>query len=210
MSRSPTAASPPRSPSPATRAGSSVKEPRTSPAWQSLRKGLRKCGCTTTHLGTDRLQIKALQLGLTLVTLVLEDPIDDRVHPLWIIFFKSVSSCALVFCVLIIAIYCTSLYERVGKDRVKQLDFCILLLVGILLLLTSYMFFENYEGESDHTTVFVLGLLAGIVFLVDAIIMCCKCLDDRLQTGREQEMQQENTKRPSKPAEDQPQETQPV
>ncbi|XP_060104817.1 CKLF-like MARVEL transmembrane domain-containing protein 6 [Heteronotia binoei] len=184
--------------------GSSVYEPTTSPAEQSPHKGLRYCGCTAAHLGPVRLFLKALQLGLSFLAFVLEEIIDVCTSCGGLYFFEFVSCCAFLLCIPILAMYCTSLYERVGKDQVKQLDFWIVAVMGFVFLLASIIFSATNDRTSIEVAAIVFGFFASIAFIADFVKMCLQGPHARKET------QQENTNRPLNPAENQPLNNQPV
>ncbi|KAL8165442.1 UNVERIFIED_CONTAM: hypothetical protein K2H54_045112 [Gekko kuhli] len=214
--------------------GGSVYEPTTSPAEQLPRKGLRYCGCTAAHLGPLRLLLKALQLpmflypvypliashllrsdlfrtpwvekgkGLSFLAFVLEEVIEVCTRCGGLYFFEFVSCCAFLLCIPILAIYCTSLYERVGKDQVKQLDFWIVAVTGPFFFIASIVFASTSDRTSVEVAAIVFGFFASIMFLADAVMMCFKGPHARKET------QQENTDRPLNPAENQPLNNQPV
>lgn len=179
--------------------GSSVKKPRTSPARQSPCKRLRKCGCTTAHLGPVRLPLKALQLGLSLTAFVLQTVLEDCADSWGLQVFAFVSSSACLLCLLILAVYCTSLYEKIEKDQLKNLDFWFVTLEGVSFPVTSFLLFQTCDRESDDSAAVVLGLLAGVAFFVDAVMMCGKCLHARIKKARKHKIQQESTKGPLNP-----------
>ncbi|XP_077160881.1 CKLF-like MARVEL transmembrane domain-containing protein 6 isoform X2 [Paroedura picta] len=195
----PAAASAPRSPSsPAMENGGSVYEPTTSPAERPPSKALRSCGCTAARLDGKRLPLKALQLGLSFLAFVLEEVLEVCTSCGGLYFFEFVSCCAFLLCIPVLAMYCTSLYERVGKDQVRQLDFWIVTIMGALFLLASIVFSATSDRTSVEIAAIVFGYFASIAFIVDAFMMFREDLHPK------KEIQQENTSRPLNPAENQP------
>ncbi|XP_015273881.1 PREDICTED: CKLF-like MARVEL transmembrane domain-containing protein 6 [Gekko japonicus] len=142
--------------------------------------------------------------GLSFLAFVLEEVIEVCTSCGGLYFFEFVSCCAFLLCISVLAIYCTSLYERVGKDQVKQLDFWIVAVIGPFFLLASIVFSSTSDRTSVEVAAIVFGFFASITFIVDAVMMYCKGPHARKET------QQENTDRPLNPAENQPLNNQPV
>ncbi|XP_054847808.1 CKLF-like MARVEL transmembrane domain-containing protein 6 [Eublepharis macularius] len=184
--------------------GGSVYSPTTSPAEPAPHKGLRSCGCTAAHLGLSRLALKALQLVLSFLAFVLEEVIEVCTSCGGLYFFEFVSCSAFLLCIPILAMYCTSLHERVGKEQVKQLDFWIVSVLAIFFFLASVVFSATNDRTSIEIAAIVFGYLASITFIVDAVMIF------RRRQDRRKETQQENTARTLNPAENQPLNNQPA
>nr|XP_056713417.1 CKLF-like MARVEL transmembrane domain-containing protein 6 [Euleptes europaea] len=184
--------------------GRPVYEDTTSPAEQPPRKGRRSCGCTAARLGVPRLLLKASQLGLSFLAFVLEEVLEVCTSCGGLYFFEFVSCSAFLLCIPILAMYCTSLYERVGKQQVKQLDFWIVTIVGLLFLLASIVFSATKDGTPVEIAAIVFGFFASFAFIADTVVM----LLDRCRARNE--TPQENPVRLPSEAEHQPLNNQPA
>ncbi|XP_042328108.1 CKLF-like MARVEL transmembrane domain-containing protein 6, partial [Sceloporus undulatus] len=161
-------------------------------------KGTLLGGCTTARLGPWRLLLKAAQLGLSFLAFVLEEVVTECTRCSGLYFFEFVSCSAFLLCIPILVIYCTSLYEKTGKEKLEQLDFWVTLIVGLIFLLASIVFSATSDKTAVETVALIFGYLASFAFLVDAGLMFRKKRKTR------QERQPENTANTINATENQP------
>ncbi|XP_063160007.1 CKLF-like MARVEL transmembrane domain-containing protein 6 [Candoia aspera] len=172
-----------------------VYEDTTVPTEQS--KGPCWGHLTTSHLGRWRLCLKISQLVLSFIAFVLEEIVTNCSSCAGLYIFEFVSCSAFLLSISILVVYCSSLYEKTGKEKVACLDFIVVLLVGSIFLLASITF----SGTSDKTPIenaaIAFGFFASIAFLVDGVQMIKK-------RWVRNERQLESTTNPSNPPENQP------
>ncbi|XP_061442753.1 CKLF-like MARVEL transmembrane domain-containing protein 6 [Rhineura floridana] len=154
--------------------GAPVYAETTVPAEQPPGKGPRCIGCTTAHLGFLRLSFKISQLVLSLLAFVCEEIVKECTSCGGLYFFEFISCSAFLLTIPILVIYCTSFYEKTGKEKVMQLDFWIVSVVGAFFLLASIVFSATSDKTPVESTAIAFGFLATIAFLVDAFLMYLK------------------------------------
>ncbi|XP_014104270.1 PREDICTED: CKLF-like MARVEL transmembrane domain-containing protein 6 isoform X2 [Pseudopodoces humilis] len=81
------------------------------------------CGCTLRHLWGWRLPAKVVQTIFSFVAVVCEEIVDDCSTCSGLYFFEFISCSAFLLSLLILCLYCTDLYESLGKDKVQKLVF---------------------------------------------------------------------------------------
>ncbi|XP_053116603.1 CKLF-like MARVEL transmembrane domain-containing protein 6 isoform X2 [Hemicordylus capensis] len=161
--------------------GTPVYAETTVPAEQPATKGARCSGGSVAHLGCLRLILKVLELVLSFLAFVCEEVVKECNSCGGLYFFEFVSCSAFLLSVSILLLYCTSLYEKIGKDKVKQLDFWIIPAVGLFFLLASIIFAALNDATSTEMAAVVFGFFASIVFIVDAGHMILQNLKARGQ-----------------------------
>ncbi|XP_066487244.1 CKLF-like MARVEL transmembrane domain-containing protein 6 [Tiliqua scincoides] len=129
---------------------------------------------TAVHLGPRRLLLKALELVLSFLAFICEEVVAVCTSCSSLYFFEFVSCSAFLVSILVLLVYCTSLYEKTGKENVQKLDFYVILALAVLLLLASIVFSIINGKTSAETAAIVFGFLATIAFTVDAVMMIRK------------------------------------
>ncbi|NXA92016.1 CKLF6 protein, partial [Melanocharis versteri] len=86
-------------------------------------KAPRRCpfGCTLRHLLGWRLGAKVVQAIFSFVAVVCEEIVEDCSTCSGLYFFEFISCSAFLLSLLILCVYCTDLYESLGKDKVQKL-----------------------------------------------------------------------------------------
>uniref|UniRef100_A0A8D0BZJ8 CKLF like MARVEL transmembrane domain containing 6 n=1 Tax=Salvator merianae TaxID=96440 RepID=A0A8D0BZJ8_SALMN len=167
--------------------GAPVYAETTVPAEQPLGKRPRCVGCTTAHLGRWRLSLKIAQLVLSFAAFVCEEIVEECTLCGGLYFFEFVSCSAFLLCIPVLVLYCTSFYERTGKEKVTQLDFWVVSVVAIVFLLAAIVFSATSDNTATERAAIAFGFFASLAFLVDAIQMCLK------KRKAQEERQPENT-----------------
>ncbi|NWU21471.1 CKLF6 protein, partial [Dyaphorophyia castanea] len=78
-------------------------------------------GCTLEHLWGWRLPVKVVQAILSFVAVVCEEIVEDCSSCSGLYFFEFISCSAFLLSVLILCVYCTRMYESLGKEKVQKL-----------------------------------------------------------------------------------------
>uniref|UniRef100_A0A8D0L1V4 CKLF like MARVEL transmembrane domain containing 6 n=1 Tax=Sphenodon punctatus TaxID=8508 RepID=A0A8D0L1V4_SPHPU len=134
-----------------------AEQPRKSPA----------CTCTVARLTRPCLLLKAAQVVSSFLAFVFEEIVNQCTSCGGLYFFEFISCTAFLTSVLILVVYCTSAYEKIGKQKFKQSEFWALAAVGVFFLLASIVFAATNDKTSVETVAVVFGFLASILFLVD-------------------------------------------
>ncbi|XP_006859234.1 PREDICTED: CKLF-like MARVEL transmembrane domain-containing protein 6 [Chrysochloris asiatica] len=137
---------------------------------RGARSGLTTC-FSPGRLKWHRLALKGLQLLLSLLAFICEEVVSQCTMCGGLYFFEFVSCSAFLLSLLIVIVYCTSVYDRVDPDKVKSSDFYITLGAGIVFLLASIIFAATHDKTSAEIAAIVFGFLACIMFLADFFIM---------------------------------------
>ncbi|XP_006030275.1 CKLF-like MARVEL transmembrane domain-containing protein 6 [Alligator sinensis] len=89
-------------------------------------------------------------------------------------FFEFVSCSAVLLSLLLLVVYCTTLYERFGDDSIRKTDFVATTIVSGFFILASIVFAATNDKSSVETLAIVFGFLASLAFLGDLIYMLMK------------------------------------
>ncbi|XP_034985449.1 CKLF-like MARVEL transmembrane domain-containing protein 6 isoform X1 [Zootoca vivipara] len=178
--------------------GAPVYADTTVPAEQPPGKGPRCTGCTADNLGARRLALKASQLALSFLAFLCEEIVQHCSSCGGLYFFEFVSCSAFLLNIPILVTYCTSLYERTGKEKVATVDFLIVSIVAVFFLLASIVFAATNDKTPPESAAIVFGFLATITFCVDAVLMYLK------RRKAEEERKTENPANTLNPTENQP------
>ncbi|NWY10034.1 CKLF6 protein, partial [Aphelocoma coerulescens] len=81
----------------------------------------RPFGCTLQHLRGWRLTAKVFQAIFSFLAVVCEEIVDDCVYCSGLYFFEFISCSAFLLSLLILCVYCTDMYESLGKEKVQKL-----------------------------------------------------------------------------------------
>ncbi|NXY31297.1 CKLF6 protein, partial [Pomatorhinus ruficollis] len=81
----------------------------------------RPFGCTLRHLWGWRLAVKVVQTIFSFVAVLCEEIVDNCINCSGLYFFEFISCSAFLLSLLILCVYCTDLYESLGKDKVQKL-----------------------------------------------------------------------------------------
>ncbi|XP_034985450.1 CKLF-like MARVEL transmembrane domain-containing protein 6 isoform X2 [Zootoca vivipara] len=131
--------------------GAPVYADTTVPAEQPPGKGPRCTGCTADNLGARRLALKASQLALSFLAFLCEEIVQHCSSCGGLYFFEFVSCSAFLLNIPILVTYCTSLYERTGKEKVATVVF------GFLATITFcvdavLMYLKRRKAEEERKT----------------------------------------------------------
>ncbi|NXK04336.1 CKLF6 protein, partial [Herpetotheres cachinnans] len=80
----------------------------------------RPFGCSLRHLPGWRLLTKALQAILSLLAVIFEEIVQNCIKCGGLYFFEFTSCSAFLLSLLILCVYCTDVYETLGKDKVQR------------------------------------------------------------------------------------------
>ncbi|NXG02382.1 CKLF6 protein, partial [Sakesphorus luctuosus] len=78
-------------------------------------------GCTLQHLQGWRLPVKGAQAMLSFVAVICEEIVEECIRCGGLYFFEFTSCSAFFLSLLILCVYCTDVYETLGKDKVEKL-----------------------------------------------------------------------------------------
>ncbi|NWV98334.1 CKLF6 protein, partial [Machaerirhynchus nigripectus] len=81
----------------------------------------RPFGCTLRHLWGWRLPVKVVQAIFSFVAVVCEEIVEDCSYCSGLYFFEFISCSAFFLSLLILCVYCTDMYESLGKEKVQKL-----------------------------------------------------------------------------------------
>ncbi|XP_074051724.1 CKLF-like MARVEL transmembrane domain-containing protein 6 isoform X3 [Macrotis lagotis] len=104
---------------------------------------------------------------LSLVAFICEEIVSHCTQCGGLYFFEFISCSASLLSLLVVIIYCTSLYDKVDKDKVAKSDFFITPITGLLFLIASIVFACTSDGTSPETAAIVFGFLTSFVFTID-------------------------------------------
>ncbi|XP_006890726.1 PREDICTED: CKLF-like MARVEL transmembrane domain-containing protein 6 [Elephantulus edwardii] len=136
----------------------------------AARGGQGAC-CSLSRLPLPRLILKGAQLVLSLLAFISEEVVSQCTLCGGLYFFEFVSCSSFLLSLLILIVYCTSVYNRVDAEKVKSSDFYISLGTGLVFLLASIIFTATHDRTSAEHAAVVFGFLASIAFLVDVFLM---------------------------------------
>ncbi|XP_074051723.1 CKLF-like MARVEL transmembrane domain-containing protein 6 isoform X2 [Macrotis lagotis] len=114
-----------------------------------------------------RAPLKLAELVLSLVAFICEEIVSHCTQCGGLYFFEFISCSASLLSLLVVIIYCTSLYDKVDKDKVAKSDFFITPITGLLFLIASIVFACTSDGTSPETAAIVFGFLTSFVFTID-------------------------------------------
>ncbi|KAJ6666477.1 hypothetical protein lerEdw1_020200 [Lerista edwardsae] len=154
--------------------GAPVYAETTVPANEPSGKRARCSVCTTDNLGLTRFALKVLQLVLSFLAFVCEEVVASCTSCGGLYFFEFVSCSAFLVSILVLLVYCTSLFEKTGEEKVQKLDFWIVVALAAFLLLASIVFSATNDKTSTETAAIVFGFFASTAFIVDAVQMYLK------------------------------------
>ncbi|XP_019391924.1 PREDICTED: CKLF-like MARVEL transmembrane domain-containing protein 6 [Crocodylus porosus] len=123
------------------------------------------------HLSRLRLALKALQLLFSFVAFTCEEIVESCTSCGGLYFFEFVSCSALLLSLLLLAVYCTTLYEKFGDDNIRKADLVTTAIVSCFFILASVVFAATNDKSSVETLAIVFGFLASLAFLGDLIYM---------------------------------------
>ncbi|NXK88261.1 CKLF6 protein, partial [Formicarius rufipectus] len=78
-------------------------------------------GCPLRRLPGWRLPGKAVQAVFSFVAVICEEIVEDCSNCSGLYFFEFTSCNAFFLSILILCVYCTDVYERLGEDKVEKL-----------------------------------------------------------------------------------------
>ncbi|XP_015473497.1 CKLF-like MARVEL transmembrane domain-containing protein 6 [Parus major] len=132
-------------------------------------KAPRRCpfGCTLRHLWGWRLPAKVVQTIFSFVAVVCEEIVDDCSICSGLYFFEFISCSAFLLSLLILCLYCTDLYESLGKDKVQKLNFWAVPVIAAWFLLASIVFSATCSGSAVESAACVFGFFATFAFAAE-------------------------------------------
>ncbi|XP_004704267.1 CKLF-like MARVEL transmembrane domain-containing protein 6 [Echinops telfairi] len=122
--------------------------------------------------------LKSSQLLLSLLAFVCEEVVSQCTLCGGLYFFEFVSCCAFLLSLLILIVYCTPIYDRIDAEKIRQSDFYITVVTGVVFLLASIIFTTTHDRTPTETAAIVFGFGASFMFLVDFIVMLFKKRQD--------------------------------
>ncbi|XP_019364346.1 PREDICTED: CKLF-like MARVEL transmembrane domain-containing protein 6 [Gavialis gangeticus] len=131
----------------------------------------RACRFCSPHLGRLRLALKALQLLFSFVAFICEEIVESCTSCNGLYFFEFVSCSALLLSLLLLVVYCTTLYEKFGDGNIRKTDLVTTAIVSCFFILASIVFAATNDKSSVETLAIVFGFLASLAFLGDLIYM---------------------------------------
>ncbi|XP_066101169.1 CKLF-like MARVEL transmembrane domain-containing protein 6 [Saccopteryx bilineata] len=123
------------------------------------------------RLKRHRRALKVLQLLLSLLAFICEEVVSQCTLCGGLYFFEFMSTSAFLLSLLVLIVYCTPVYDKVGAAKVKDSDFYITLGIGCLLLLASIIFVSTHDRTPAEIAATVFGFLASFAFLSDFFVM---------------------------------------
>ncbi|KAM5279586.1 CKLF-like MARVEL transmembrane domain-containing protein 6 isoform 1-T1 [Ctenodactylus gundi] len=115
--------------------------------------------------------LKGSQLLLSLLAFICEEVVSTCTLCGGLYFFEFVSCSAFLLSLLLLAVYCTPVYDRVDATKVRSSDFYITLGTGCVFLLASTIFVSTHDRTSAEIAAIAFGFMASIMFLVDFAVM---------------------------------------
>ncbi|XP_036616212.1 CKLF-like MARVEL transmembrane domain-containing protein 6 [Trichosurus vulpecula] len=131
------------------------------------RPGRSSCTFSLARPSRRRAPLKLAELVLSLVAFICEEIVSRCTQCGGLYFFEFVSCSAFLLSLLVVIVYCTSLYDKVDQSKVKKSDIYITLITGLMFLIASITFACTSDQTSPETAAIVFGFLASIVFLID-------------------------------------------
>ncbi|XP_020848941.1 CKLF-like MARVEL transmembrane domain-containing protein 6 [Phascolarctos cinereus] len=129
--------------------------------------GRSSCSFSLARPSRLRAPVKLAELVLSLVAFICEEVVSRCTRCGGLYFFEFVSCSAFLLSLLVVIVYCTSLYDRVDQNKVKKSDVYITAITGLMFLIASITFACTSDGTSPETAAVVFGFLASTVFLID-------------------------------------------
>uniref|UniRef100_A0A8C3NXX9 CKLF like MARVEL transmembrane domain containing 6 n=1 Tax=Cyanoderma ruficeps TaxID=181631 RepID=A0A8C3NXX9_9PASS len=127
----------------------------------------RPFGCTLRHLWGWRLAVKVVQTIFSFVAVVCEEIVDNCLTCSGLYFFEFISCSAFLLSLLILCVYCTDLYESLGKDKVQKLNFWAVPVIGASFLVASIVFSATSSGYAVESAACAFGFLASFAFAAE-------------------------------------------
>ncbi|XP_034259841.1 CKLF-like MARVEL transmembrane domain-containing protein 6 [Pantherophis guttatus] len=137
--------------------------------------------CTLKNLSNWRLSLKFAQVMLSFLAFIAEEAVMRSNSCPGLYIFEFASCGAFILSILILALYCTTVYQKAGEDRVTCVDFFVAAVVGLLFFLASIIFTVTAEKQLIENTAITFGFCASTLFLVDgAQIMMKRIVEEKL------------------------------
>ncbi|XP_071417253.1 CKLF-like MARVEL transmembrane domain-containing protein 6 [Pithys albifrons albifrons] len=134
---------------------------------EAKRRCQRPLGCTVRHLRGWRLPAKGAQAMLSFVAVICEEIVEECIRCAGLYFFEFTSCSAFFLSLLILCMYCTDLYETLGKDKVEKLNFWAMPVLGAWFLVASIVFAATIPNSAVESAALVFGFLASVAFAVE-------------------------------------------
>ncbi|XP_058656625.1 CKLF-like MARVEL transmembrane domain-containing protein 6 [Ammospiza caudacuta] len=156
-------------------------------------------GCTLRHLRGWRLPVKVFQTKIapethdhggllhetslhvrrpwahqifSLVAVVCEELVQECYNCSPLYYFEFASCSAFLLSLLFLYVYCTDLYESLGEDKVRKLNFLTVLLIVAIFLSASILLSANCNEPEEYAAC-VFGFFATSVFVAELVIEIC-------------------------------------
>ncbi|XP_063011312.1 CKLF-like MARVEL transmembrane domain-containing protein 6 [Melospiza melodia melodia] len=129
-------------------------------------------GCTLRHLRGWRLPVKVFQTIFSLVAVVCEELVQECYNCSPLYYFEFASCSAFLLSLLFLYVYCTDLYESLGEDKVRKLNFLTVLLIVAIFLSASILLSANCNEPEEYAAC-VFGFFATSVFVAELVIEIC-------------------------------------
>ncbi|XP_049622399.1 CKLF-like MARVEL transmembrane domain-containing protein 6 [Suncus etruscus] len=127
--------------------------------------------CSLHRLPRPRRALKLAALVLSLLAFICEEVVSQCTMCGGLYFFEFVSCSAFLLSLLILVVYCTSVYDKVESPKVRLSDFYITATTGAVFFLASVIFaFTQDQTPAEYAAV-VFGFLGSFVFIADAVVM---------------------------------------
>ncbi|XP_066182676.1 CKLF-like MARVEL transmembrane domain-containing protein 6 [Sylvia atricapilla] len=124
-------------------------------------------GCTLRRLWGWRLPVKLVQTIFSFVAVLCEEIVDNCITCGGLYFFEFISCSAFLLSLLILCVYCTDLYQSLGKDKVQKLNFWAVPIIGVSFLLASIVFSATCSGSAVEKAACAFGFLASFAFAAE-------------------------------------------
>ncbi|XP_004604009.1 CKLF-like MARVEL transmembrane domain-containing protein 6 [Sorex araneus] len=134
------------------------------------RRGLSSC-CSLHRLSRLQRAFKFTELLLSLLAFISEEVVSQCTMCGGLYFFEFVSCSAFLLSLLILVVYCTSVYDKVESPKVKLSDFYITASTGAVFLLASIIFAITQDKTPAECAAVVFGFLGSFAFIADAVNM---------------------------------------
>lgn len=106
----------------------------------------------------------------SLVAVVCEEIVDDCRICGGLYFFEFISCSAFLLSLLILCAYCTALYESLGEDKVKKLNFWAVPVIAACFLLASIVFSATCTGSPVESAACAFGFFATCAFAAEFVV----------------------------------------
>ncbi|XP_064560788.1 CKLF-like MARVEL transmembrane domain-containing protein 6 [Zonotrichia leucophrys gambelii] len=146
---------------------SAVYETTTEPEAKSPRR--LPLGCTLRHLRGWRLPVKVFETIFSLVAVVCEELVQECYNCSPLYYFEFASCSAFLLSLLFLYVYCTDLYESLGEDKVRKLNFLTVLLIIACFLSASILLSANCNEPEEYAAC-VFGFFATSIFVAELVI----------------------------------------